>query len=220
MERLRTLKGAYRQGRESGLSCQDIVVLTPEHNGVLGTNNVNDEFQQKFNPNTEYRIQVDGKDFRLGDPVRHTKNNYALNVMNGETGVITDVGEDTLVVKYGENRYVQYGMPEIREELELAYAISIHQAQGSEWPMVLIPVYPSPLLNKNTLYTAISRGKQLVVLTGRMSALASGLRQEDKRYTLLTERVRVAAAQQTWQKAGKNIQTRPQTFALPETLVS
>lgn len=86
--------------------------------------------------------------------------------------------------------------------------------------MVLIPVYPSPLLNKNTLYTAISRGKQLVVLTGRMSALASGLRQEDKRYTLLTERVRVAAAQQTWQKAGKNIQTRPQTFALPETLVS
>ena len=78
MERLRTLKGAYRQGRESGLSCLDIVVLTPEHNGVLGTNNVNDEFQQKFNPNTEYRIQVDGKEFRLGDPVRHTKNNYAM----------------------------------------------------------------------------------------------------------------------------------------------
>lgn len=220
MERLRTLKGAYRQGRESGLSCLDIVVLTPEHNGVLGTNNVNDEFQQEFNPNTEHRIQVDGKDFRLGDPVRHTKNNYALDVMNGETGVITEVGEDTLVVKYGESRYVQYGMPEIREELELAYAISIHQAQGSEWPMVLIPVYPSPLLSKNTLYTAISRGKQLVVLTGRMSALASGLRQEDKRYTLLTERVRVAAAQQTWQKAGENTQTRPQAFALPETLVS
>ena len=86
--------------------------------------------------------------------------------------------------------------------------------------MVLIPVYPSPLLNKNTLYTAISRGKQLVVLTGWMSALASGLRQEDKRYTLLTERVRVAAAQQTWQKAGENTQARPQTFALPETLVS
>ena len=140
--------------------------------------------------------------------------------MNGETGIITEVGADTLIVKYGEIRYVQYEMPEIREELELAYAISIHQAQGSEWPMVLIPVYPSPLLTQNTIYTAISRGKQLVVLAGRMSALANGLRREDKRYTLLTERIRLAAGQQAWQKAGENTQARPQTFALPETLVS
>ena len=220
MERLRTLMGAYRQGRESGLSCLDIVVLTPEHNGVLGTNSLNEEFQQEFNSSSEHRIQVNGKEFRLGDPVRHTKNNYALNVMNGETGIITEVGEDTLIVKYGEIRYVQYEMPEIREELELAYAISIHQAQGSEWPMVLIPVYPSPLLTQNTIYTAISRGKQLVVLAGRMSALANGLRREAKRYTLLTERIRLAAGQQAWQKAGENTQARPQTFALPETLVS
>lgn len=159
MERLRALKGAYRQGRESGLSCLDVVVLTPEHNGVLGTNSLNEEFQQEFNSSSEHRIQVNGKEFRLGDPVRHTKNNYALNVMNGETGIIAEVGEDTLIVKYGEIRYVQYEMPEIREELELAYAISIHQAQGAEWPMVLIPVYPSPLLTQNTIYTAISRGK-------------------------------------------------------------
>ena len=220
MERLRTLMGAYRQGRESGLSCLDIVVLTPEHNGVLGTNSLNEEFQQEFNSSSEHRIQVNGKEFRLGDPVRHTKNNYALNVMNGETGIITEVGEDTLIVKYGEIRYVQYEMPEIREELELAYAISIHQAQGSEWPMVLIPVYPSPLLTQNTIYTAISRGKQLVVLAGRMSALSNGLRRETKRYTLLTERIRLAAGQQAWQKAGENTQARPQTFALPETLVS
>lgn len=220
IERLQTLMGAYRQGRESGLSCLDIVVLTPEHNGVLGTNSLNEEFQQEFNSDTAHRIQVNGKEFRLGDPVRHTKNNYMLGVMNGETGIITEVGADTLIVKYGEIRYVQYEMPEIREELELAYAISIHQAQGSEWPMVLIPVYPSPLLTQNTIYTAISRGKQLVVLAGRMSALANGLRREDKRYTLLTERIRLAAGQQAWQKAGENTQARPQTFALPETLVS
>ena len=86
--------------------------------------------------------------------------------------------------------------------------------------MVLIPVYPSPLLTPNTIYTAISRGKQLVVLAGRMSALSNGLRREDKRYTLLTERIRLAVGQQAWQKAGKNNQARPQTFALPETLVS
>ena len=130
--------------------------------------------------------------------------------MNGETGVITDVGEDTLVVKYGENRYVQYGMPEIREELELTYAISIHQAQGSEWPMVLIPVYPSPLLTQNTIYTAISRGKQLVVLAGRMSALSNGLRRETKRYTLFTERIRLAAGQQAWRSAGQTFVHFPQ----------
>ncbi|MCI9507709.1 MAG: AAA family ATPase [Oscillospiraceae bacterium] len=220
MERMRTLKGAYRQGRESGLSCLDVVVLTPEHHGALGTNNTNETFQQEFNPDTEHRIQVNGKEFRLGDPVRHTKNNYALNVMNGETGVITEVGKDILIVKYADNRYVQYGLPEIQTELELAYAISIHQAQGSEWPMVLIPVYPSPLLTKNTLYTAISRGKELVVLTGRMSSLGSGLRREIKRYTLLTERIRLAVEQQAWQRAGAATQSRPQAFSIPETLVS
>lgn len=217
-ERLRVLKGAYRQGRESGLTCLEMVVLTPEHDGVLGTNHLNEIFQREFNPDIAHRIQVNGKDFRLGDPVRHTRNNYTLKVMNGETGVITEVGEDTLTVKYGESRYVVYGLPEIKEELELAYAISIHQAQGSEWPMVLIPVYPSPLLNPNTVYTAISRGKQLVVMTGRMSALASGLRREAKRYSLLRERIQLAAEQQVWQEAGEN--ARPRAFALPETLVS
>ena len=219
-ERLQVLMGAYRQGRESGLSCLDMVVLTPEHHGALGTNNTNETFQQEFNPDTEHRIQVSGKEFRLGDPVRHTRNNYALNVMNGETGVITEVRKDVLVVRYAETRYVQYGLPEIQAELELAYAISIHQAQGSEWPMVLIPVYPSPLLTKNTLYTAISRGKQLVILTGRTSALASGLRREIKRYTLLTERIRLAMEQQAWQQAGASTQTRPQAFSLPDTLAS
>ncbi len=219
-ERLRALMGAYRQGRESGLSCLDMVVLTPEHHGALGKNNINETFQQEFNSDTEHRIQVNGKEFRLGDPVRHTRNNYALNVMNGETGVITEVGKDILVVKYAETRYVQYGLPEIQAELELAYAITIHQAQGSEWPMVLIPVYPSPLLTKNTLYTAISRGKQLVVLTGRTSALATGPRREIKRYTLLTERIRFAAEQQAWQTAGKSTQPHPQAFALPATLAS
>lgn len=84
--------------------------------------------------------------------------------------------------------------------------------------MVLIPVYPSPLLNPNTVYTAISRGKQLVVMTGRMSALASGLRREAKRYSLLRERIQLAAEQQVWQEAGEN--ARPRAFALPETLVS
>lgn len=219
-ERLRALMGAYWQGRESGLSCLDMVVLTPEHHGALGKNNINETFQQEFNSDTEHRIQVNGKEFRLGDPVRHTRNNYALNVMNGETGVITEVGKDILVVKYAETRYVQYGLPEIQAELELAYAITIHQAQGSEWPMVLIPVYPSPLLTKNTLYTAISRGKQLVVLTGRTSALATGPRREIKRYTLLTERIRFAAEQQAWQTAGKSTQPHPQAFALPATLAS
>lgn len=86
--------------------------------------------------------------------------------------------------------------------------------------MVLIPVYPSPLLTQNTIYTAISRGKQLVVLAGRMPALANGLRREDKRYTLLAERIRLAAGQQAWRSAGESTQPHPQTFALPETLVS
>jgi exodeoxyribonuclease V alpha subunit len=219
MERLRALKGAYRQGRESGLSCLDVVVLTPEHNGTFGENNINEVFQQEFNPSMEHCIQVDGKEFRLGDPVRHTRNNYMLGVMNGETGVITEVDKESLTVRYSNSRDVIYTTADL-EELSLAYAITIHQAQGSEWPMVLIPVFPSPLLSKNILYTAISRGKQLVVLTGRMSALASGLRQEDKRYTLLTERIRLAAGQQAWQKAGASRQTRSQTFSQPKTLVS
>ena len=219
MERLRALKGAYRQGRESGLSCLDVVVLTPEHNGTFGANNINEVFQQEFNPSMEHCIQVNGKDFRLGDPVRHTKNNYALNVMNGETGVITEVDKESLTVRYSNSRDVIYTTADM-EELSLAYAITIHQAQGSEWPMVLIPVFPSPLISKNILYTAISRGKHLVVLIGRTSTLAQGLRQEDKRYTLLTERIRLAAGQQAWQKAGASHQTQPQTFSRPKALAS
>ena len=219
MERLRALKGAYRQGRESGLSCLDVVVLTPEHNGTFGANNINEVFQQEFNPSMEHCIQVNGKDFRLGDPVRHTKNNYALNVMNGETGVITEVDKESLTVRYSSSREVIYTTADL-EELSLAYAITIHQAQGSEWPMVLIPVFPSPLLSKNILYTATSRGKQLVVLIGRTSTLAQGLRQEDKRYTLLTERIRLAVGQQAWQKAGASHQTQPQTFSRPKALAS
>lgn len=167
----------------------------------------------------EHCIQVNGKDFRLGDPVRHTKNNYALNVMNGETGVITEVDKESLTVRYSNSRDVIYTTADM-EELSLAYAITIHQAQGSEWPMVLIPVFPSPLISKNILYTAISRGKHLVVLIGRTSTLAQGLRQEDKRYTLLTERIRLAAGQQAWQKAGASHQTQPQTFSRPKALAS
>ena len=169
MERLQALKGAYRQGRESGLSCLDIIVLTPEHDNTFGVNNINEVFQQEFNP-TDHRILTNGREFRLGDPVRHTRNNYALGVMNGETGVITEVGKESLTVRYSNSRDVIYTTADLKE-LSLAYAITIHQAQGSEWPMVLIPVYPSPLLTKNTLYTAISRGKQLVVIVGRISAL-------------------------------------------------
>lgn len=86
--------------------------------------------------------------------------------------------------------------------------------------MVLIPVVPSPLLNKNTLYTAISRARQLVVMVGRTSVLGGGLRREEKRYTLLTERIRLVAEQQAWRQAGANHQPSPQAFALPVTLVS
>ena len=152
-------------------------------------------------------------------PVRHTRNNYALGVINGETGVITEVGKESLTVRYSNSRDVIYTTADLKE-LSLAYAITIHQAQGSEWPMVLIPVYPSPLLTKNTLYTAISRGKQLVVIVGRISALAQGLRRENKRYSLLTERIQLAAEQQAWQQAGANYQASPQTFSLPKALAS
>ena len=213
MESLEDLIQSRRQLLDGGLPLESVMVLTPVHDGELGEANLNVVLQDVFNPRAGNYVQAGGQEFRLGDPVRQTRNNYELEVMNGETGILQEFLEDSVIVRYPGDRLVKY-TPEDMIELDLAYAITIHQAQGSEWPAVLIPVIKTT--SKNLLYTAISRGKELVILTGRTSALASGLRREIKRYTLLTERIRLAVEQQ----AGESAQTRPQAFSLPETLAS
>ncbi len=163
----------------------EIQVMTPMHRGLVGTLNLNQELQKGLNP-SQVKISAMGSTFRLNDKVMHLKNNYRKEVFNGDIGKIFDIDEKdkTLAVEY-DGRIVTYDFIEL-DELSLAYAISVHKSQGSEYPAVIIPVMTQhyALLQRNLLYTAITRGKKLVILIGTQKALSIALNNDKPRQRL------------------------------------
>ena len=153
----------------------DVQVITPMHKGEVGTLNLNQVLQKKMNPGK--RNQIKGGRFKLHDKVMHLKNNYQKEVFNGDIGTICHVDSEksVLTVNY-DNRSVAYGFDEL-DELSLAYAISVHKSQGSEYPAVIVPLMTQhfPLLQRNLLYTAITRGSHIVVVIGTRKALRIAL---------------------------------------------
>ena len=166
-------------------SMNDIQVLTPMHRGEVGTSNLNQVLQKVLNPNPVI-MTIQSNAFKLGDKVMHLKNNYQKEVFNGDIGTISfvDKKKEELTVNY-YGRDVAYDFSEL-EELTLAYAISVHKSQGSEYIAVIVPIMTQhfALLQRNLLYTAITRGKKLVVLIGTKKALAIALKNDKPRKRL------------------------------------
>ena len=157
---------------------RDIQVLCPMNRGRLGARMLNTELQQLLNPPGETRVERFGWIFGPGDKVMQVQNDYEKDVFNGDLGLVTTVDEEAgeLAVDY-DGRIVTYQLGEL-DELVLAYATTVHKAQGSEYPAVVIPLTTQhyPMLQRNLLYTGVTRGKRLVVLIAQPSALAIAVR--------------------------------------------
>ncbi len=157
----------------------DVQILTPMHKGVIGTTHLNQVLQEVLNPNPVI-IETRGSTFKIGDKVMHLKNNYQKEVFNGDIGTIrtVDVKENIFSVDF-YGRTVSYDFTEM-DDISLAYAISVHKSQGSEYPAVILPIMTQHfvLLQRNLLYTAITRGKKLVILIGTKKALAIALKND------------------------------------------
>jgi len=166
--------------------------MTPMHRGTVGVANLNAELQNLLNPNGK-AVARGGRLFRVNDKVMQIKNNYEKEAFNGDIGRIVgiDLEEEKLMVKF-EDRVIDYDWSEM-DELVLAYAISIHKSQGSEYPAVVIPLLPQHyiMLQRNLLYTAITRAKRLVVLVGSKRAIAIAIKNNKVqfRYTNLGQRL-------------------------------
>jgi len=172
---------------------RDIQILTPMHRGGIGTRSLNIALQEKLNSASEPKITRFGSTFAPGDKVIQNINNYDKEVFNGDIGNITsiDLEESTLKINF-DGRLVDYEFSEL-DEISLAYATSIHKSQGSEYPVVVIPLAMQHyvMLARNLIYTAVTRGKQLVIIIGQPKALAIAVRNNktNKRITNLCARL-------------------------------
>lgn len=164
---------------------QHIQVLTPMNRHLLGTQSLNQALQSALNPPNELKFEIErfGTTFRVGDKVIQTQNNYDKEVFNGDIGYIVSIETDPmkLQVRY-DQRVVDYEPGEL-DELQLAYALTIHKSQGSEFPCVIIPMTTQHyvLLERSLIYTAITRAKRLVVLVGDEKALSLAVRKQENR---------------------------------------
>lgn len=190
----------------------DIQVLTPMRKGLLGVERLNRILQEYLNPPEAGKTEKEYGDrlFREGDKVMQIKNNYQLEwevatkygmtidkgmgIFNGDMGIIREINtyEETVIVEYDEKRMVKYPYA-LLDELELAYAITIHKSQGSEYPAVVIPLLQGPrqLYHRNLLYTAVTRARQCVTLVGSDSVFQEMIRNtnEQDRNTSLAQRI-------------------------------
>lgn len=191
----------------------DIQVLTPMRKGELGVERLNQILQQALNPSTKEKREKEFREviFREGDKVMQVKNNYQITwevrskfgivtqngtgVFNGDAGKIKEINlfAEQLLVEFDDNRLVEYGFSQL-EELELAYAVTIHKSQGSEYPAVVLPILDGPklLFNRNLLYTAVTRAKSCVTIVGSDYMLQSMIdnKNEHSRYSGLCDRIR------------------------------
>lgn len=190
----------------------DIQVLTPMRKGLLGVERLNEVLQKYLNPqDVKKKEKETGKGlFREGDKVMQIRNNYQLEweirgkygiavdkgvgVFNGDMGIIEEINTfaETLTVVFEENRYVEYSFKQL-DELELAYAVTIHKSQGSEYPAVILPLLGGPrmLMSRNLLYTAVTRARTCVTILGSEVTFEEMIRnkQEKERYTSLCQRI-------------------------------
>lgn len=193
----------------------DIQVLTPTRKGLLGVERLNTILQQYLNPPAKQKKehQVGARIFREGDKVMQIRNNYqleweirsryglaidkGLGVFNGDVGIIQEINDysSTVSVLYDENRLVQYPFKGL-DELELAYAITIHKSQGSEYPAVVMPLLPGPrmLMNRNLLYTAVTRARKCITIVGDENVFYQMVDNttQQRRYSGLQERIKEA----------------------------
>jgi exodeoxyribonuclease V alpha subunit len=173
---------------------EEVQVLSPMHRGPAGVTNLNRVLQEALNPHAPELLHGERR-FRQGDKVMQIRNNYDKEVFNGDIGRVEAIDTEarTVTVRY-EDRRVRYDSTEL-DEITLAYAVSVHKSQGSEFPAVILPVLTQHylLLQRNLLYTAVTRGKRLVILIGTRKALAIALKNTEthERYTGL--RARLAA---------------------------
>jgi len=199
--------------RRFGLdSVRDVQVLTPMNRGPAGTMILNEELQSALNP-TGISMMRGRTVFRIGDKVMQLRNDYDRNVWNGDVGVVSSIseGDESLVVRFEDGSSAAGGSRDVvydggaLDELSLAYATTIHKSQGSEYPAVVIALLTSHfvMLNKNLVYTAVTRGKRLVVLVADARALGLALLPRDvdsssrheRRMTKLSERLRAVACE-------------------------
>lgn len=190
----------------------DIQVMTPTRKGLLGVERLNTILQRYLNPPADGKAEKEfgQKIFRVGDKVMQIKNNYQLEweictkfgltvdkgmgIFNGDMGIVTNINtyEETIEVEYDEGRKVKYPY-DLLDELELAYAITVHKSQGSEYPAVIIPLLPGPrlLYNRNLLYTAVTRAKKCLTIVGSDTTFQEMIqnKNEQNRYTSLAERI-------------------------------
>ncbi|MFN0129644.1 MAG: ATP-dependent RecD-like DNA helicase [Verrucomicrobiales bacterium] len=180
-------------------ACRDIQVLTPMNRGLLGASALNAALQEALNRSTEFTLEAEcfGTLYRVGDKVIQTRNNYDKDVFNGDIGRITGIESGPLRVEvaFEDGRAARYESGEL-DELRLAYAITIHKSQGSEFPAVVIPVSTQHymMLQRNLLYTGLTRGRKLVVLVGTKEALQHAVRRADSRRRWTTLRARLESA--------------------------
>lgn len=190
----------------------EIQVMTPTKKGLLGVERLNGILQLYLNPPQKGKAEkeINGRLFREGDKVMQIKNNYQLEweistkfgltvdkgtgIFNGDMGIITEINEytETVEVEFDESRTVKYSF-EMTEELELAYAITVHKSQGSEYPAVIIPLLAGPrlLYTRNLLYTAVTRAKKCLTIVGSDTVFQEMIqnKNEQARYTSLAERI-------------------------------
>ena len=170
----------------------DIQVLTPMHKGSVGAGNLNTELQKILNTEKEGLIRG-VRNFKVNDKVMQIKNNYDKEVFNGDIGRIRliDAENQEVMISF-DGRDVPYDYTDL-DEIVLAYAVSIHKSQGSEYPAVIMPILTQHyvLLQRNLVYTGVTRGRKLVVMVGMKRALAIGVKNDKthKRYTHLKERL-------------------------------
>ena len=176
----------------------DVQVLTPMQRSELGARNLNRLMQTALNP-TGQSVEKFGWNFRIGDKVMQTVNDYDKDVFNGDIGRVSKIDEieQELMVRY-EDRDVVYDFNEL-DELQAAYAMTIHKSQGSEYPVVVIPIHTQHfmMLQRNLLYTGVTRGKKLVILVGTKKAIAIAVKRVESSKRITTLRLGLVAAAAT-----------------------
>lgn len=173
---------------------EDVQILSPMHRGICGVERLNQRIQETLNPHVEGDKEwtIGERVFRTNDKVMQLKNNYEKNVYNGDIGVISDIKNDKITVMYAEQE-VEYDRAEAGDQLQLAYCMSVHKSQGSEYRAVIMPLVPGHyvMLQRNLLYTAVTRAKEVVMLIGTMESFNTAVMNDKtrRRYSLLAERL-------------------------------
>tara|TARA_Y100001960_G_scaffold333458_1_gene438700 strand:+ start:1155 stop:3530 length:2376 start_codon:yes stop_codon:yes gene_type:complete len=175
----------------------EIQVISPMQRGTLGVKNLNICLQEILNPKIgSENFNIGDRSFRVGDKLIQIRNNYEKNIFNGDIGIIQncDISNSNIKVAYDSN-LIEYSFNEL-DELTHAFAITVHKSQGSEYPVVIIPLHTQhyPMLQRNLVYTALTRAKKLVVFVGTKKAMSIAVRNGDvkQRYSLLSDRLMVS----------------------------